>query len=102
MQIPEKYKENFDVSNEGPSLETSKILLQEPRAFNQGKLDDDIIHLMCAPEENSLFCFPESLNVSRDAIEGNLFFLESQCFPRLEGNIEILGKTKLFPDYMII
>ena len=24
------------------------------------------IHLMCAPEGNSEFCFPESLNVSRD------------------------------------
>jgi hypothetical protein len=24
MQLPEKYKENFDVSSEGPSLKTSK------------------------------------------------------------------------------
>ena len=39
-----------------------------------------IIHLMCAPEENSEFCFPESLNVSRDEVEGN---------------IETRGKTKL-------
>ena len=51
---------------------------------------------MCAPEGNSEFCFPESLNVSR----------ESQCFPRVsmfpeslnvsrdevEGNIETRGK----------
>ena len=27
------------------------------------------IHLMCAPEGNSEFCFPESLNVSRDEVE---------------------------------
>ena len=39
-----------------------------------------IIHLMCPPEGNSEFCFPESLNVSRDEVEGN---------------IETLGKTKL-------
>ena len=42
-----------------------------------------IIHLMSASEGNSLFCFPESLNVSRDEVEGN---------------IEIRGKTKLFPE----
>jgi hypothetical protein len=41
------------------------------------------IHLMSAPEGNSLFCFPESLNVSRDEVEGN---------------IEIRGKTELFPE----
>ena len=35
---------------------------------------------MCAPEGNSEFCFPESLNVSRDEVEGN---------------IETPGKTKL-------
>ena len=40
----------------------------------------NIIHLMCAPEGNSEFCFPESLNVSRDEVEGN---------------IETRGKTKL-------
>ena len=40
----------------------------------------DNIHLMCAPEGNSEFCFPESLNVSRDEVEGN---------------IETRGKTKL-------
>ena len=38
------------------------------------------IHLMCAPEGNSEFCFPESLNVSRDEVKGN---------------IETRGKTKL-------
>ena len=35
---------------------------------------------MCAPSGNSEFCFPESLNVSRDEVEGN---------------IETLRKTKL-------
>ena len=35
---------------------------------------------MSAPEGNSLFCFPENLNVYRDEVEGN---------------IEIRGKTKL-------
>ena len=35
---------------------------------------------MCASEGNSEFCFPESLNVFRD---------------ELEGNIETRGKTKL-------
>ena len=39
---------------------------------------------MCAPEGNSEFCFPESLNVSRDEVEGN---------------IETRGKTNsLFPE----
>ena len=32
----------------------------------------NIIHLMSAPEGNSEFCFPESLNVSRDEVEGNI------------------------------
>ena len=27
---------------------------------------------MCVPEGNSEFCFPESLNVSRDEVEGNI------------------------------
>ena len=31
-----------------------------------------IIHLMSAPEGNSEFCFPKSLNVSRDEVEGNI------------------------------
>ena len=44
------------------------------------KTKNNIIHLMCAPEGNSEFCFPESLNVSRDEVEGN---------------IETRGKTKL-------
>ena len=35
---------------------------------------------MYTPEGDSEFCFPESLNVSRDEVEGN---------------IEIRGKTKL-------
>ena len=38
------------------------------------------IHLMYTPEGNSEFCFPESRNVSRDEVEGN---------------IETRGKTKL-------
>ena len=38
------------------------------------------IHLMSGPEGNSWFCFPESLDVSRDEVEGN---------------IENGGKTKL-------
>ena len=29
-----------------------------------------IIHLMSAPEGNSLFCFPESLDVSQDEVRG--------------------------------
>ena len=34
------------------------------------------IHLMSAPEENSEFCFPETLNVSRDEVEvASLFVL---------------------------
>ena len=40
-----------------------------------GKQHEEIantIHLMCAPEGNSEFCFPESLNVSRDEVEGNI------------------------------
>ena len=43
-----------------------------------------VLHLMSPPEGNSEFCFQESLNVSRDEVEGN---------------IESRGKTKpLFPE----
>ena len=42
-----------------------------------------IVHLMYGPEGNSQFCFPESPDVSRDEVEGN---------------ISTLGKTKLFPS----
>ena len=42
---------------------------------------------MCAPEGNSEFCFPESLNVSRDEVEGNIETL------RLEGK-----QNSLFPE----
>ena len=49
-------------------------------AFFQDACFTNNIHLMCAPEGNSEFCFPESLNVSRDEVEGN---------------IETRGKTKL-------
>ena len=31
-----------------------------------------IIHLMYGPEGNSSFCFPESPDVSRDEVEGNI------------------------------
>ena len=31
-----------------------------------------IIHLMYGPEGNSWFCFPESPDVSRDEVEGNI------------------------------
>ena len=40
---------------------------------------------MCAPLGNSEFCFPESLNVSRDEVEGNIETREhtlSVHFPR--------------------
>ena len=30
------------------------------------------IHLMYGPEGNSWSCFPESLNVSQDEVEGNI------------------------------
>ena len=36
------------------------------------EIDEYNIHLMCAPEGNSEFCFPESLDVSRDEVEGNI------------------------------
>ena len=45
-----------------------------------GTVEKNIMHLMCAPEGNNEFCFSESLNVSRDEVEGN---------------IETRGKTKL-------
>ena len=45
---------------------------------------------MCAPEGNSEFCFPESLNVSRDEVEGNI---ETRGKTKL--TIETLRKTKL-------
>ena len=49
---------------------------------------------MCAPERNSEFCFPESLNVSRDEVEGNIESLNVSR-DEVEGNIETRGKTKL-------
>jgi len=33
---------------------------------------EDIIHLMTNPEGNSWFCFPETPDVSRDGVEGNI------------------------------
>ena len=42
---------------------------------------------MCAPERNSEFCFPESLNVSRDEVEGK----QNSLFP--EGK-----QNSLFPE----
>ena len=35
---------------------------------------------MSAPEGNSEFCFPESLNVSRDEVEGNIESRETYSF----------------------
>ena len=49
------------------------------------------IHLMCAPEGNSEFCFPESLNVSR----------EPQFFPETKSRetLRLEGKqNSLFPE----
>ena len=41
------------------------------------------IHLMYGPEGNSEFCFPESPNVSRDEVEGNIRTEnKTNCFPR--------------------
>ena len=36
------------------------------------------IHIMCAPEGNSEFYFPESLNVSRDEVEALLYSKEKK------------------------
>ena len=41
-------------------------------SVSQWKWPANNIHLMSAPEGNSEFCFPESLNVSRDEVEGNI------------------------------
>ena len=43
----------------------SKTFINRPQNKNN-------IHLMSAPEGNSEFCFPKSLNVSRDEVEGNI------------------------------
>ena len=43
------------------------------------------IHLMYGPEGNSWSCFPESLNVSQDEVEGNIRTrgkTKLTCFPR--------------------
>ena len=48
--------------------------------FGSCSVQNAQLFLMCAPEGNSKFCFPENLNVSQD---------------KVEGNIEALGKTKL-------
>ena len=37
---------------------------------------------MCAPEGNSEFCFPESLNVSRDEVEEGVHI---KCFVMKQG-----------------
>ena len=59
---------------------TSQLLTEKRSRMISGVNKAYIIHLMCAPEGNSEFCFPESLNVSRDEVEGN---------------IDTRGKTKL-------
>ena len=33
---------------------------------------NSIIHLLCTPKGNSEFCFPGSLDVSRDEVEENV------------------------------
>ena len=53
-----------------------KMKSQELVRNNMEWRDKNNIHLMCAPEGNSEFCFPESLNVSRDEVEGNI---ETRC-----------------------
>ena len=60
---------------------------------------------MSASEGNSLFCFPKSLNVSRDEVEGNIEYdacdvilsvyphrpkLEKYAWPRWEPNLQPL------------
>ena len=59
-------------------LVINNLQLNTQRVWHTGEVNN--IHLMCAPEGNSEFCFPESLDVSRDEVEGN---------------IETRGKTKL-------
>ena len=41
---------------------------------------------MCAPEGNSEFCFPESLNVSRDEVEGELLNANDWAVYQIEAN----------------
>ena len=53
---------------------------------------------MCAPEGNSEFCFPESLNVSRDEVEGNI---ETRNVPETKSRetLRLEGKqNSLFPE----
>ena len=49
---------NFQISRAGLS-HPARVLTNQIACFTVV-----IIHLMCAPEGNSEFCFPESLNVS--------------------------------------
>ena len=42
------------------------------RLFVKGKSTYITKHLMYGPEGNSWFCFPESPNVSRDEVKGNI------------------------------
>ena len=50
----------------------SARLITLTSTFDNSAYHKNIIHLMCAPEGNTEFCFPESLNVSRDEVEGNI------------------------------
>ena len=59
-----------------PALENCKFMKTKKKLY--------IIHLMCAPEGNSEFCFPESLNVSETKSRETL---------RLEGK-----QNSLFPE----
>ena len=45
----------------------------------------DIVHLMCGPEGNSKFCFPQSPDVSGKEVKGNIMTqgkTKQTSFPR--------------------
>ena len=49
----------------------TETLQNKENGFDYSSMEN-IIHLMYDPKENSLFCFPESPDVSRDKVEGNM------------------------------
>ena len=55
-----------------------------------------IIRLRNGPEGNSLFCFLESPDVSRNEVVGNIRENKTNCFPR-DHTISALLYVKTFP-----
>ena len=78
MQIKMHSQRTGNQVNEGYERWSSlgPLLLKNVTNSSRHQLSDahhhNIIHLMYGPEGNSQFCFPESPDVTREEVEGNI------------------------------